>query len=770
MPGNINEVFAKNPLSALPSGGILYVGDGGDDAAIQVLDIFPNGATANALFRADGTSGTKLKTTNIIVDDDDNVSGVDELSADSVKINVTAGSVLFAGTAGVLTQNNANLFFDSATERFGVGTNTPQRKLHVYGASTFNLARFESATANVGPHLEYINLTGTATLSFMPSDAVDAHRQSAIEYRPQTAGRHNFYNGTGVSEVDLLATFNQTGINFPSLTARRLIGTDSNKYLASEDLNDWIVGTANRITAADDTFGGIEIDIASNYVGQNTITTLGTIATGVWNATAINGDKINYNTTNLKVTSTQLNTIQDIATTSTPRFARLGLGTAASATSTIFTSGIGDVGQGVVLISGITQPSINPAAIFHVTGTIRPTVLSGSMGVYLTSAAVNYLSASTSRVYAFQGSSLSITGVGAPVAIMGLFRQPTGATMNKAVHAHTASVGSSYEEIAAPTDGLLVEGDVYIGATSGSYKLSVTGTGGFTDNVTVGVTNDLITDTRKIVVRSNGYAGIELNGDSSGEGTEPGGAYVYYTTDALGLECISGICQNAGFDPRGNAFAGTSNNAFLFGHLDAFPLQLGTAGVVRYSITNTGQHQITGDNATIMHVTQDDGTNAINLYCVNTGASGSTSGALLILSSEDGAALANGHRLGGLGWRGSTGAATVSGSRANLVVEATENWTTTANGTELQFFTTPNGSTSAGRTLTLENTSTVTTANNLSIGTTAVNFQSLVKGIFITNRSAAPTGNPTGGGFLYAESGALRWRGSSGTTTTIASA
>ena len=38
----------------------------------------------------------------------------------------------------------------------------------------------------------------------------------------------------------------------------------------------------------------------------------------------------------------------------------------------------------------------------------------------------------------------------------------------------------------------------------------------------------------------------------------------------------------------------------------------------------------------------------------------------------------------------------------------------------------------------------------------------------INNRTAAPTSNPTGGGILYAEAGALKWRGSSGTVTTIA--
>ncbi len=39
--------------------------------------------------------------------------------------------------------------------------------------------------------------------------------------------------------------------------------------------------------------------------------------------------------------------------------------------------------------------------------------------------------------------------------------------------------------------------------------------------------------------------------------------------------------------------------------------------------------------------------------------------------------------------------------------------------------------------------------------------------IFIANRSAAPTSNPAGGFLMYAESGAAKVRGSSGTVTTF---
>lgn len=41
---------------------------------------------------------------------------------------------------------------------------------------------------------------------------------------------------------------------------------------------------------------------------------------------------------------------------------------------------------------------------------------------------------------------------------------------------------------------------------------------------------------------------------------------------------------------------------------------------------------------------------------------------------------------------------------------------------------------------------------------------------FIANATTVPTTNPTGGGILYCESGALKYRGSSGTVTTLAAA
>lgn len=59
------------------------------------------------------------------------------------------------------------------------------------------------------------------------------------------------------------------------------------------------------------------------------------------------------------------------------------------------------------------------------------------------------------------------------------------------------------------------------------------------------------------------------------------------------------------------------------------------------------------------------------------------------------------------------------------------------------------------------------TENIALLTTAAPNWQTMDRGLFIGNITTAPTGNPTSGGFLYVEAGALTWRGSGGTVTVI---
>ena len=60
----------------------------------------------------------------------------------------TAGSVVFAGASGVYSQDNANLFWDDANNRLGLGTLAPVSLLHVDG-DIGTIARFGASGALV---------------------------------------------------------------------------------------------------------------------------------------------------------------------------------------------------------------------------------------------------------------------------------------------------------------------------------------------------------------------------------------------------------------------------------------------------------------------------------------------------------------------------------------------------------------------------------------------------------------------------------------------
>lgn len=62
--------------------------------------------------------------------------------------DATLGSVLFAGVAGVIQQDNANLFWDNAADELGIRTTAPDGPLHVHTASAGAVTA--SALANVG--------------------------------------------------------------------------------------------------------------------------------------------------------------------------------------------------------------------------------------------------------------------------------------------------------------------------------------------------------------------------------------------------------------------------------------------------------------------------------------------------------------------------------------------------------------------------------------------------------------------------------------------
>lgn len=60
------------------------------------------------------------------------IAGAKTFSSAPLFSSLTAGSVLFIGTGGLLSQDNSHLFWDATNNRLGVGTNTPGSDLTIY--------------------------------------------------------------------------------------------------------------------------------------------------------------------------------------------------------------------------------------------------------------------------------------------------------------------------------------------------------------------------------------------------------------------------------------------------------------------------------------------------------------------------------------------------------------------------------------------------------------------------------------------------------------
>ena len=94
-------------------------------------------------------------------------------------------------------------------------------------------------------------------------------------------GTANADSGWVLSTNDPI-TLGTTGLTFAQFSGAGQISAGDGLTKTGNTLN--VVGTAARITANADS-----IDIASTYVGQSSITTLGTVSTGAWNGTVIDG-------------------------------------------------------------------------------------------------------------------------------------------------------------------------------------------------------------------------------------------------------------------------------------------------------------------------------------------------------------------------------------------------------------------------------------------------------------------------------------------------
>jgi hypothetical protein len=131
------------------------------------------------------------------------------------------------------------------------------------------------------------------------------------------------YANTGWVQTEHVTTVNTDDISFTQFSGAGTFLAGDGLTLTGNEFS--VVGTSNRISVS---ASGVDID--TNYVGQSSITTLGTIATGTWNANVIGpvygGTGLSSYTTGDLVYASAANTLASLGIGSTGEILTIAAG------------------------------------------------------------------------------------------------------------------------------------------------------------------------------------------------------------------------------------------------------------------------------------------------------------------------------------------------------------------------------------------------------------------------------------------------------------
>lgn len=205
----------------------------------------------------------------------------------------TSSSVVIEGDADRIQFNGCNI---GNAEDFGVyiegsvnnWNSIPKQAITLTDCHVSNNNRLNTAGRG-GIH---INAPGVSVIGGASGNITTAGRQKygvaigaagdncsviGVNLRNNDTSTHSFDAGASNLLFEDCAGYHDT---LTGLIARQSSGVPAART---------ITGTSNRLTVSNGTgaSGDPTLDISSSYVGQNTITTLGTVTTGVWNGTTI---------------------------------------------------------------------------------------------------------------------------------------------------------------------------------------------------------------------------------------------------------------------------------------------------------------------------------------------------------------------------------------------------------------------------------------------------------------------------------------------------
>ncbi len=128
------------------------------------------------------------------------------------------------------------------------------------------------------------------------------------------------------------------------------------------------------------------------------------------------------------------------------------------------------------------------------------------------------------------------------------------------------------------------------GCSSQSGNLQIESGG----DIVAGSTSNGTTNVRQFKLQSEGFAVVNLKGDTENSAGEPGGAGIKLSVDNNTDSSYNGLfsmINSAGTDGVGGTYTGTASNSLLLGTVNNYPLQFGVNSSVALTLENSGTLQ-----------------------------------------------------------------------------------------------------------------------------------------------------------------------------------
>jgi hypothetical protein len=286
--------------------------------------------------------------------------------------SLTQGSVPFVGTAGLITQDNTNLFFDDTNNRLGINTNTPSNNLDVHSSGTTPIIAINNTAGNQSLIAFAKNSTAKWRIGNSSTDNFDVLNVPLALTAISVNGTTNTsYFNQNIAIKQYALYYNTAGYNS--------IGCDINGFYFQRDtnLNNAYFDFSLLLSTRNFTF--------PNATGTIALTTdLGAYLplTGGTLSGTLNGTNVTFNSVNDFLNNTGVST--------TTKFIRIGNTSADMAigvegsTPTQIIAGSGGIAYSTILKTVSTTSLIlgtNSIAALTISGTTQDATFKGNLNI-----------------------------------------------------------------------------------------------------------------------------------------------------------------------------------------------------------------------------------------------------------------------------------------------------------------------------------------------------------------------------------------------------